>query len=106
MAQPLEQLDTLIDAFRQALTTENWQELGVLDGRVRPLVDAVMVDLRDGNLDDGLVRERLEELQAVCGQVQRGAEKARSEAKAALEEMSHGRKAARAYQDVSGGRSR
>lgn len=106
MALSLEQLDTLIDDLRQALTKEDWQTLSELDAKVRPVVAGVMADQEAGDLDQGLVRERLEALLAVCELAQRGAEQARAEAKSALAGMSRNRKATQAYRDISGGRSR
>ncbi|MDV2077638.1 flagellar protein FliT [Marinobacter xestospongiae] len=102
MANSLEQLDTLMDAIRHALTQQDWEAIAKLDAEVRPVVDQVMASHHDGDLSMEVVHERLEQLQALCDDARAGAETARAEAKAGLDEMRQTRNATRAYQDISG----
>lgn len=101
MTLPLEQLDTLIDDLRQALTTSNWDEVSRLNTLIKPTIAPVMAQLEAGELQPDLVRERLADLQTFCNEAEAGAKEARAEAEQALKEVNRNRTAARSYADVS-----
>lgn len=106
MSQSLERLDNLIDRLRNAIAQDQWEVVAELTGQVQPMTDPVMGELAAGDIDGGLVQERLTELQALCDQAQKGAEGHRAEVLTALRGLSRTRAAARSYEDVSARRNR
>ncbi|WP_404361807.1 SOS cell division inhibitor [Marinobacter sp.] len=106
MAQALEQLDTLIDDLRREITKEDWEAVTSLNGRVASRVEAAMSELAAGDISAEAVEERLTDLQALCGQAERGARSAREEILATLKGLNQTRSAARSYEDISTRRSR
>lgn len=106
MSQALERLDDLIDRLRHGITQDQWERVAELTAAVQPTIEPVMAALAQGDIEAGLVQERLTELQALCDQAQRGAEGHRAEVLAALKGLSRTRAAARSYEDVSARRNR
>ncbi|MEX0605962.1 MAG: SOS cell division inhibitor [Marinobacter sp.] len=101
MTQALEQLDTLIDELRHAVTIEDWDSLASLNNSVRPKLESVMDELDAGRLSPTLVQERLEDLRLLCDEGEAGATKAKANILQSLKGVASSRKAARTYQDVS-----
>jgi hypothetical protein len=98
----LEAIDTLIGHLETALSEQDWEEIARLNQLVKPTVEPVMSALEAGELDPDAVRERLSSLQAFCDSANNSANRAKAEARAALEGINQNRSAARAYQNVSG----
>lgn len=97
----LDEIDTLIDHLKTALSEQDWDELSRLNQRVQPTLEPLMVALEAGEVDPEPVRERLAALQTFCDRANISANEAKSEAKRALEGINQNRSAAKAYQNVS-----
>lgn len=102
----LRPLDQLLENLDQALNDKDWDRLSELNLQVKATVAPVMARLEAGELPVEPVRERLERLQAFCDEASAGATEARKEAEQALKGVNRNRNAARAYQNVSGNRSK
>ncbi|BES71983.1 hypothetical protein RE428_30010 [Marinobacter nanhaiticus D15-8W] len=100
MPSALETLDTLLDAFRHALSTEDMVELNRITEAVRPAIQAAMADVKEGNTDSGALQERLLDLQALTERASQDASKAREEAAKGLREINQNRNAVNAYANV------
>lgn len=100
----LDGMDDLRGRLDQALDDQDWDRLNELAGQVREVVEPVMSALEQGQVSATEVRERLEALNRFVEVANESAEKARDEARRELQGMNQNRSAARAYQDMSGGR--
>lgn len=100
MPSALETLDTLLDAFRHALSTDDLAELQRVNEALRPAIQSAVAEMREGIADVGAVQERLMDLQALTAQASQGAHKAREEAARGLKEINQNRNAVSAYANV------
>lgn len=100
----LEAMDDLRSALDQALEERDWDRLKALSGEVRGTVEPVISALEHGRVGPSDVRERLEALNQFVEVANKAAVEARDEARRELQGMNQNRSAARAYQDMSGGR--
>lgn len=100
----LEAMDELRAGLDQALEDRDWDRLNELAGQVRGAVEPVMSALEQGQVDPSDVRERLEALNRFVEVANDVAVEARDDARRELQGMNQNRSAARAYQDMSGGR--
>lgn len=100
MPSALETLDTLLDAFRHALSTDDLTELDRVNEAVRPAVQAAVAEVKEGSADADVLHERLLDLQALTESASQGAHKARDEAAKGLREVNQNRNAVNAYANV------
>lgn len=106
MPSALDTLDTLLDAFRHALSTDDLAELNRVNEAVRPAVQAAMTEMKEGDADPGALQERLLDLQTLTEKASQGASKARDEAAKGLREINQNRNAVNAYANLGNRGSR
>lgn len=97
MPNALESLDRLINAFREALSQEDWETLGQVSQSVQPTVSAAVAD--EAN-DRGELGQRLETLQELMDEAARQATESRDTAARELRGMNQNRNALKTYANV------
>lgn len=100
MPSALESLDSLLDEFRHAVSTDDLEVLGRLNEAIQPTVQAAVDDMRTGNASASALEERLLDLQSLTEQASRGAREARDEAAKGLREVNQNRSAVNAYANI------
>lgn len=90
----------LIEGFKEATQKKDWDEVAVLDERLRQELAEVDID-ESSKADMESYVEFLKRLQRVLALVQSGAEKHRVELVAALKQLGKDQKAAATYQNAS-----
>lgn len=97
MPNALESLDRLINAFREALSQEDWETLGQVSQSVQPTVSAAVAD--EANDRDEL-GQRLQTLQQLMDDAARQATESRDTAARELRGMNQNRNALKTYANV------
>lgn len=104
----LDHLDQLLAGLEEALAAEDWQLVAALNQQVQPAVAALMTALEPGEAGEfeaEPIRRRLQALQKLMAAADEAAQRARKDAQDALKNTGRNRSAAKAYQNVSAGRS-
>ncbi|ROU01745.1 SOS cell division inhibitor [Marinobacter sp. R17] len=97
MPNALESLDRLINAFREALSQDDWETLGQVSQSVQPTVSAVVADERN---DRDELEQRLQTLQQLMDDAARRATESRDTAARELRGMNQNRNALQTYANV------